>query len=119
MDDERYGNRSNVGVVQPQMSTLPPPPLQLPLHPTQMITSNQVTSLVIGEDVINIVRLLEDQNALRRRVEANEERIQELRASNQYLLQEHDKLINQLKCTKTIVSPVTLTTVSQSSTPVI
>lgn len=94
-----------------------PPPVQQP--PTQVITSNQVTSLVIGEDIVNIVRLIEDQNILRRRIEANEERIQELRASNQYLLQQNEKIVNQLKCgcTKTIV-PVTLTTASQSATTV-
>lgn len=110
LDDDRYGNHSNIrqatAVVQQS--------------PTQLITSNQVTSLVIGEDIVNIVRLLEEQNILRRRIEANEERMQELRASNQFLLQQNEKILNKLNCscTKTIVSPVTLTTASQSSTPV-
>lgn len=110
LDDDRYGNHSNIR----------PATALVQQSPTQVITSNQLTSLVIGEDIVNIVRLMEEQNILRRRMEASEERMQELRASNQYLLQQNEKILNKLNCscTKTIVSPVTLTTASQSSTSV-
>lgn len=74
-----------------------------------------VTSVVIGEDVINIYRLYEEHNLLRRRVEINEERLQELRATNQYLLHQNEQLRRQTQCscTSTLVNPVTLTTASQ------
>ena len=79
-----------------------------------------VASVVIAEDVINIYRLYEEHNLLRRRVEINEERLQELRATNTYLLQQNEQLRRrtQCSCTNTIVNPVTLTTASQQSTPV-
>ncbi|XP_031626504.1 zinc finger CCCH domain-containing protein 10-like [Contarinia nasturtii] len=80
------------------------------------------TSVVITEDVINIYRLYEEHNLLRRRVEINEERLQELRATNTYLLQQNEQLRRQTQCscTNTIVNPVTLTTASQqSATPVL
>jgi hypothetical protein len=74
-----------------------------------------VTSVVIGEDVINIYRLYEEHNLLRRRVEINEERLHELRATNTYLLHQNEQLRrqSQCSCTSTIVNPVTLTTTSQ------
>lgn len=79
-----------------------------------------VASVVIAEDVINIYRLYEEHNLLRRRVEINEERLQELRATNTYLLQQNEQLRRQTQCscTNTIVNPVTLTTASQQSAPV-
>lgn len=83
--------------------------------------SAAVASVVIAEDVINIYRLYEEHNLLRRRVEINEERLQELRATNTYLLQQNEQLRRQTQCscTNTIVNPVTLTTASQqSATPV-
>lgn len=78
-------------------------------------TSSAVTSVVIGEDVINLYRLYEEHNLLRRRVEINEERLQELRATNSYLLHHNEQLRRQVQCscTSTIVNPVTLTTTSQ------
>lgn len=74
-----------------------------------------LTSVVIGEDIINIYRLYEEHNLLRRRVEINEERLQELRATNTYLLHQNEQLRRQTQCscTSTIVNPVTLTTTSQ------
>lgn len=74
-----------------------------------------MTSVVIGEDVINIYRLYEEHNLLRRRVEINEERLHELRATNTYLLHQNEQLRrqSQCSCTSTIVNPVTLTTTSQ------
>lgn len=74
-----------------------------------------LTSVVIGEDVINIYRLYEEHNLLRRRVEINEERLHELRATNTYLLHQNEQLRrqSQCSCTSTIVNPVTLTTTSQ------
>lgn len=83
----------------------------------QTVSAPQVTSVVIGEDVINIYRLYEEHNLLRRRVEINEERLQELRATNTYLLQQNEQLRRQTacNCTSTIVNPVTLTTASQPS----
>lgn len=86
------------------------------------VSAQPVTSVVITEDVINIYRLYEEHNLLRRRVEINEERLQELRATNQYLLQQNEQLRRQTQCscTNTLVNPVTLTTASQqSATPVI
>lgn len=76
-----------------------------------------VASVVIAEDVINIYRLYEEHNLLRRRVEINEERLQELRATNSYLLQQNEQLRRQTQCScaNTIVNPVTLTTASQQS----
>lgn len=65
-----------------------------------------LTSVVIGEDVINLYRLYEEQNLLRRRVEINEERLQ-------YLLHQNEQLRRQSQCS-CIVNPVTLTTTSQS-----
>lgn len=88
----------------------------------QTVSAQPVASVVITEDVINIYRLYEEHNLLRRRVEINEERLQELRATNQYLLQQNEQLRRQTQCscTNTIVNPVTLTTASQqSATPVI
>lgn len=78
-------------------------------------TSSALTSVVIGEDVINLYRLYEEHNLLRRRVEINEERLQELRATNSYLLHQNEQLRRQTQCscTSTIVNPVTLTTTSQ------
>lgn len=93
-------------VTAQQVQSQPPPP---------------VASVVISEDVINIYRLYEEHNLLRRRVEINEERLQELRATNSYLLQRNEQLRRQTQCncTNTIVNPVTLTTASQqSATPV-
>lgn len=94
----------------------------------QNTVGQPVTSVVISEDVINIYRLYEEHNLLRRRVELNEEiterlknSIQELRATNSYLLQQNEQLRRQTQCscTNTIVNPVTLTTASQqSATPV-
>lgn len=87
----------------------------------QNVSAQPVASVVIAEDVINIYRLYEEHNLLRRRVEINEERLQELRATNQYLLQQNEQLRRQTQCscTNTIVNPVTLTTASQqSATPV-
>lgn len=77
----------------------------------------QIASVMIGEDVINIYRLYEEQNLLRRRVDINEERLQELRATNTYLLQQNEQLRRQTRCscTSTIVNPVTLTTATQPS----
>lgn len=85
--------------------------------PTVAATASPVTSVVIGEDVINIYRLYEEHNLLRRRVEINEERLQELRATNSYLLHQNEQLRrqSQCSCTSTIVNPVTLTTASQQS----
>lgn len=99
-------------------STIPPnsvAPIQTSIGPT--VSAPQVTSVVIGEDVINIFRLYEEHNLLRRRVEINEERLQELRATNTYLLQQNEQLRRQTQCscTNTIVNPVTLTTASQPS----
>lgn len=87
--------------------------------PTLAATASPVTSVVIGEDVINIYRLYEEHNLLRRRVEINEERLQELRATNTYLLHQNEQLRrqSQCSCTSTIVNPVTLTTASQQSAP--
>lgn len=84
---------------------------------------NSVASVVIAEDMtaISIYRLYEEHNLLRRRVEINEERLQELRATNTYLLQQNEQLRRQTQCScaNTIVNPVTLTTASQqSATPV-
>lgn len=81
--------------------------------------TSSITSVVIGEDVINIYRLYEEQNLLRRRVEINEERLQEVRATNTYLLHQNEQLRRQgqCSCTSTIVNPVTLTTASQQSAP--
>lgn len=86
---------------------------------TPVSAPQTVTSVVISEDVINIYRLYEEHNLLRRRVEINEERLQELRATNTYLLQQNEQLRRQAQCscTNTIVNPVTLTTASQA-TPV-
>lgn len=86
------------------------------------VSAPAVTSVVISEDVINIYRLYEEHNLLRRRVEINEERLQELRATNTYLLQQNEQLRRQIQCScaNTIVNPVTLTTASQpTATPVI
>lgn len=87
--------------------------------PTVAATASPITSVVIGEDVINIYRLYEEHNLLRRRVEINEERLQELRATNTYLLHQNEQLRrqSQCSCTSTIVNPVTLTTASQQSAP--
>lgn len=83
------------------------------------VSAPAVASVVIAEDVINIYRLYEEHNLLRRRVEINEERLQELRATNTYLLQQNEQLRRsvqtQCSCTNTIVNPVTLTTASQQS----
>lgn len=86
----------------------------------QPLSAPTVASVVIAEDVINIYRLYEEHNLLRRRVEINEERLQELRATNTYLLQQNEHLRRQTQCscTNTIVNPVTLTTASQQSAPV-
>lgn len=105
----------NVG----QAVNVPPPSTTVPNSVAQVQTP--VTSVVIAEDVINIYRLYEEHNLLRRRVEINEERLQELRATNTYLLQQNEQLRRQTQCscTNTIVNPVTLTTASQqSATPV-
>lgn len=106
----------NLGhVVNSQSATVPNSVAQVQPPP------QSVTSVVIAEDVINIYRLYEEHNLLRRRVEINEERLQELRATNTYLLQQNEQLRRQTQCscTNTIVSPVTLTTASQqSATPV-
>lgn len=84
----------------------------------QPIQAPSVTSVVIGEDVINIYRLYEEHNLLRRRVEINEERLQELRATNTYLLHQNEQLRRQTQCscTNTIVNPVTLTTAQSQTT---
>lgn len=96
-------------------------PVPTSVAQVQNVSAQPVTSVVIAEDVINIYRLYEEHNLLRRRVEINEERLQELRATNQYLLQQNEQLRRQTQCscTNTIVNPVTLTTASQqSATPV-
>lgn len=95
----------------------------VPNSVAQVQAPQSVTSVVIAEDVtaISIYRLYEEHNLLRRRVEINEERLQELRATNTYLLQQNEQLRRQTQCscTNTIVNPVTLTTASQqSATPV-
>lgn len=88
-----------------------PAPVQSNLQ-TPIVSAPQVTSVMIGEDVINMYRLYEEHNLLRRRVDINEERLQELRATNTYLLQQNEQLRRQTRCscTSTIVNPVTLTT---------
>lgn len=104
----------------------PPPSSQTTSAPNSVAAQvqsqpPQVASVVIAEDVINIYRLYEEHNLLRRRVEINEERLQELRATNSYLLQQNEQLRRQTQCScaNTIVNPVTLTTASQqSATPV-
>lgn len=75
-------------------------------------SQSNMQAVMIGEDVINIYRLYEEHNLLRRRVDINEERLQELRATNTYLLQQNEQLRRQTRCscTGTIVNPVTLTT---------
>lgn len=98
-------------------------PTTVPNSVAQLQQPNvSVASVVIAEDVINIYRLYEEHNHLRRRVEINEERLHELRATNTFLLQQNDQLRRQTQCscTSTIVNPVTLTTASQqTATPVI
>lgn len=86
-----------------------------PTNAAPTIPQATMTSVVIGEDVINIYRLYEEHNLLRRRVEINEERLHELRATNTYLLHQNEQLRrqSQCSCTSTIVNPVTLTTTSQ------
>lgn len=110
----------NVGqAVNAQSTTAPNSVAQVQPQP---ISAPAVASVVIAEDVINIYRLYEEHNLLRRRVEINEERLQELCATNTYLLQQNEQLRRQTQCscTNTIVNPVTLTTASQqSATPVI
>lgn len=94
-----------------------PAPMQSSMQ-APVVSAPQLTSVVIGEDVINIYRLYEEHNLLRRRVDINEERLQELRATNTYLLQQNEQLRRQTtrcSCTNTIVNPVTLTTATQSS----
>lgn len=88
-------------------------------QPPAVVPPTTLTSVVIGEDVINIYRLYEEHNLLRRRVEINEERLQELRATNTYLLHQNEQLRRQTQCscTSTIVNPVTLTTTSQQQPP--
>lgn len=97
---------NSVGQVQQQQQPQPQP-----------ISAQPVASVVISEDVINIYRLYEEHHLLRRRVEINEERLQELRATNTYLLQQNEQLRRQTQCScaNTIVNPVTLTTASQQS----
>lgn len=105
---------SNIGQTLNQPQTVPP-------NSVAQVQPPPVASVVIAEDVINIYRLYEEHNLLRRRVEINEERLQELRATNTYLLQQNEQLRRQTQCscTNTIVNPVTLTTASQqSATPV-
>lgn len=99
---------NSVAQVQQQPQPQPQP---------QSVSAPAVASVVITEDVINIYRLYEEHNLLRRRVEINEERLQELRATNTYLLQQNEQLRRQTQCscTNTIVNPVTLTTASQQS----
>lgn len=110
----------NIGqAVNAQSTTAPNSVAQVQPQP---VSAPAVASVVIAEDVINIYRLYEEHNLLRRRVEINEERLQELRATNTYLLQQNEQLRRQTQCscTNTIVNPVTLTTASQqSATPVI
>lgn len=109
----------NIGqAVNAPSTTAPNSVAQVPQP--QPVSAQTVASVVIAEDVINIYRLYEEHNLLRRRVEINEERLQELRATNTYLLQQNEQLRRQTQCscTNTIVNPVTLTTASQQSAPV-
>lgn len=105
----------NVG----QSVNVPPTsgPNSMPQIQQPPVSAPSVASVVIAEDVINIYRLYEEHNLLRRRVEINEERLQELRATNTFLLQQNEQLRRQTQCscTNTIVNPVTLTTASQQS----
>lgn len=89
-----------------------PAPVQCNMQTPNVPTPPQVASVMIGEDVINIYRLYEEHISLRRRVDINEERLQEIRATNAYLLQQNEQLRRQTRCscTSTIVNPVTLTT---------
>lgn len=68
-------------------------------------------------DVMAVIRRFEEEQAmLRRRVEANEIKIAELRASNEYLMAQL-RLNNVQQCS-TVVNPVTVTqTTTQPQTP--
>lgn len=70
---------------------------------------------------INIKKsLYEEHNLLRRRVEINEERLHELRATNTYLLHQNDQLRRQTQCScSNTINPVTLTTTSQPQQPTV
>lgn len=98
-------------------TTAPNSVVQVQSSVAPSVSAPQVTSVVIGEDVINIFRLYEEYNMLRRRVEMSEERYQELRATNSYIIQQMEQMRRQTQCscTNTIVNPVTLTTASQQS----
>lgn len=96
------------------------PSTTVPNSVAQVQAPPPVASVVIADadmTAISIYRLYEEHNLLRRRVEINEERLQELRATNTYLLQQNEQLRRQTQCscTNTIVNPVTLTTASQQS----
>lgn len=107
---------SNVqnSVPAPVQSNMQAPVISAPQPPPP---PPQLASVMIGEDVINIFRLYEEHNLLRRRVDINEERLQDLRATNTFLLQQNEQLRRQTRCscTSTIVNPVTLTTATQPS----
>lgn len=109
MDSNLINQPVNVSSSNVQNSA--PAPVQSNMQ-TPIVSAPQVTSVMIGEDVINMYRLYEEHNLLRRRVDINEERLQELRATNTYLLQQNEQLRRQTRCscTSTIVNPVTLTT---------
>lgn len=117
MDSNLVNQPNQISVSSSTIQNSVPAPVQSNMQASVVSAPHQLASVMIGEDVINMFRLYEEHNLLRRRVDINEERLQDLRATNTFLLQQNEQLRRQIRCscTSTIVNPVTLTTATQPS----
>lgn len=78
--------------------------------------SNSMQSINRSEVLTILSRFEEEHNLLRRRVEANEVKIAELRASNDFLLTQNAQLrLSTQQCSR-VVNPVTVTTSQPQAT---